>query len=274
MTTTSPPSPSSSRPAGDGADPARAFARLHPAIQRWIWDEGWDQLRAIQARAIGPILDGESDVIVSAATAGGKTEAAWLPIFSALAFAEDDGTADLGVKALMISPLKALINDQADRLEPMATAVNLPLYRRHGDVTGSDRTNLLKQPDGVVLVTPESLEALFVNYGTRIPAMFAGLRFVVIDELHAFIGTERGAQVQSLLHRIELAIRRHIPRIALSATLADPRAAAEVLRPGHGGDVAIIGSADDDRAELRLQVRGYFKQAVKGPLDRGPMGVY
>ncbi|MGC4107224.1 MAG: DEAD/DEAH box helicase [Thermomicrobiales bacterium] len=253
---------------------AGAFARLHPKIQRWIWDEGWEQLRPIQARAIGPILDGESDVIVSAATAGGKTEAAWLPIFSALATAEEDGTADLGVKALMLSPLKALINDQADRLDPMAEAIDLPLYRRHGDVTGRDRTNLLKQPDGVVLMTPESLEALFVNYGTRIPAIFAGLRYVVVDELHAFIGTERGAQVQSLLHRIELAIRRHVPRIALSATLAAPRAAAEFLRPGHGGDVTVLGSADDDRAELRLQIRGYFKQAVKGPLDRGPMGIY
>ncbi|HWK81657.1 MAG TPA: DEAD/DEAH box helicase [Thermomicrobiales bacterium] len=269
--TTSPPSRSSQAPEPDAAG---AFARLHPKIQRWIWDEGWEQLRPIQARAIGPILEGESDVIVSAATAGGKTEAAWLPIFSALATAEDDGTSDLGVKALMLSPLKALINDQADRLDPMAEAVDLPLYRRHGDVTGRDRTQLLKQPDGIVLVTPESLEALFVNYGTRIPAIFAGLRYVVVDELHAFIGTERGAQVQSLLHRVELAIRRHVPRIALSATLADPRAAAEFLRPGHGGDVTVIGSADDDRAELRLQIRGYFKQAVKGPLDRGPMGIY
>ena len=261
-------------PRGRTPEDADAFARLHPKIQRWIWDEGWEQLRPIQARAIGPILDGQSDVIVSAATAGGKTEAAWLPIFSALAFSEDDETADLGAKALMISPLKALINDQADRLDPMAEAVDLPLYRRHGDVTGRDRTQLLKQPDGVVLVTPESLEALFVNYGTRIPSLFGALHYVVIDELHAFIGTERGAQVQSLLHRLELAIRRHVPRIALSATLADPRAAAEFLRPGHGGDVTVIGSADDDRAELRLQIRGYFKQAVKGPLERGPMGVY
>ncbi|MGN6484433.1 MAG: DEAD/DEAH box helicase, partial [Thermomicrobiales bacterium] len=144
MTTTSQPSPSSRAPEPDAAG---AFARLHPKIQRWIWDEGWEQLRPIQARAIGPIMDGQSDVIVSAATAGGKTEAAWLPIFSALAVAEDDGTSDLGVKALMISPLKALINDQADRLDPMAEAVDLPLYRRHGDVTGRDRTQLLKQPD-------------------------------------------------------------------------------------------------------------------------------
>ncbi|MGC4191299.1 MAG: DEAD/DEAH box helicase [Thermomicrobiales bacterium] len=273
--TTSRPSHSSRRSGHDGEpDYTDAFTRLHPKIQRWIWDEGWEQLRPIQAHAIGPIIDAQSDVIVSAATAGGKTEAAWLPIFSTLAVQEDDGTSDLGVKALMISPLKALINDQADRLDPIAEAIDLPLYRRHGDVTGRDRTQLLKQPDGIVLVTPESLEALFVNYGTRIPAIFAGLRYIVIDELHAFIGTERGAQVQSLLHRLELAIRRHVPRIALSATLADPRAAAEFLRPGHGGDVAVIGSVDDDRAELRLQIRGYFKQAVKGPTERGPMGIY
>lgn len=255
------------------ADAAGAFSRLHPKIQRWIWDEGWDELRPIQARAVRPILDANTDVIVTAATAGGKTEAAWLPIFTALANAMDDDTADIGVKALMISPLKALINDQADRLDPIAEAIDLPLFRRHGDVIGRDRADLLKQPDGVVLTTPESLEALFVNYGTRIPMLFADLRYVVVDELHAFIGTERGAQVQSLLHRLELAIRRHVPRIALSATLADPRAAADFLRPGHGGDVLVIDGSDEDRSELRLQIRGYFKQAVKGPLERGPMGI-
>lgn len=263
----------SARNTGNADDLAGAYARLHPRVQQWIWDQEWQSLRTIQAKAIGPILEGESDVIISAPTAGGKTEAAWLPIVSALGFDIEAETDEIGVKALAISPLKALINDQYDRLKDLAGCLDVPVFRRHGDVAGADRTNLLKKPDGILLITPESLEALFVNQGSRVPTVFNGLRYVVIDELHSFIGAERGAQLQSLLHRVELAIRRHVPRIALSATLADPRIAADFLRPGHGGDVAIVGGPNDDTSEIRLQLRGYIKPEVKGPLERGPMGI-
>lgn len=263
----------SARNTGNADDLAGAYARLHPRVQQWIWDQEWQSLRTIQAKAIGPILEGESDVIISAPTAGGKTEAAWLPIVSALGFDIEAETDEIGVKALAISPLKALINDQYDRLKDLAGCLDVPVFRRHGDVAGADRTNLLKKPDGILLITPESLEALFVNQGSRVPTVFNGLRYVVIDELHSFIGAERGAQLQSLLHRVELAIRRHVPRIALSATLADPRIAADFLRPGHGGDVAIVGGPNDDTSEIRLQLRGYINPEVKGPLERGPMGI-
>lgn len=237
-------------------DLAHAYDALHPAVQAWVWYQGWRQLRTFQAEAIPPILSGDVDVIVSAATASGKTEAAWLPICSALAFDLDEDDAQPGVKALYISPLKALINDQYGRLQDLAAAVDLPTYRRHGDVTGTDRTALMKNPDGLLLITPESLEALFVNQGSRVPWLLNGLRYVVVDELHSFIGTERGAQLQSLLHRIELAIRRRVPRIALSATLADPSIAAEFLRPGDGQSVTTIADTADG-SELQMILRGY-----------------
>src|SRR3954454_14874598 len=89
-----------------------AFTRLNARIQRWIWEQNWTELRDAQERAIGPILDGDSDIIITAATAAGKTEAAFLPICSALLDPANDVTATLGVKALYVSPLKALINDQ------------------------------------------------------------------------------------------------------------------------------------------------------------------
>jgi ATP-dependent Lhr-like helicase len=254
MTMSSPPSSSSV----DAIDAARAYDRLHPKVREWIWDQQWQQLRTIQALAIGPILDGGSDVIVSAATAGGKTEAAWLPIASALAFDAEAKRQLSGVKALYLSPLKALINDQYSRLKQLFEYVDLPVYRRHGDVQGTDREAIRTRPDGVLLTTPESLEALFVTQGTRIPAIFNGLRYIVIDELHSFIGVERGAQLQSLLHRLELATRRTIPRIALSATLADPRIAADFLRPGGGESVITIGSNDSDGSGLKLLLRGYI----------------
>ncbi|MGB3304877.1 MAG: DEAD/DEAH box helicase [Thermomicrobiales bacterium] len=240
-----------------------AYARLHPKIRQWIWDQEWQQLWPIQARAVAPVLAGEDDVIINAATAGGKTEAAWMPIVSALAFQEEAETAVVGVKALAVIPLKALINDQYDRLHELAGSVEIPLHRRHGDVSGAERGNLLKRPDGILLITPESLEALFVNHGSRMPSLFLGLRYVLIDELHSFIGTERGAQLQSLLHRLELVIRRRVPRIALSATLADPRIAADFLRPGRGDDVVIVGGTEDDTAEIRMQMRGYVYGETK-----------
>lgn len=246
-------------------DLSHAYEQLHPKVQAWIWDQGWEQLRATQAKAVAPVLEGANDVIISAATASGKTEAAWLPICTALARDADAGGSRSGEKALYISPLKALINDQYARLNELCGYLDIPVYRRHGDVTGSERSALQRSPDGLLLITPESLEALFVLQGPRIPTIFNGLRYVVIDEMHSFIGTERGAQVQSLLHRVELAIRRRVPRIALSATLADPAQAADFLRPNSGHSVTVIGGSEDDRAELLMQLRGYTRAARKSP---------
>ncbi len=250
---------SSSEPA---VDPARAFEQLHSKVQEWIWRQGWQTLRPVQARAIGPVLAGESDIIVSAATASGKTEAAWLPICSALAFEAEAETANTGFKALYVSPLKALINDQYTRLQDLCEFADLPVHRRHGDVTGTDRRAISKNPDGLLLITPESLEALFVNQGHQVPVMLNGLRYIVIDELHSFIGTERGAQLQSLLHRVELAIRRRVPRIALSATIANQEIANEFLRPGNGTSVVFI-DAPSDSTEIQLILRGYVTPEPK-----------
>ncbi len=248
------------------------FDALHPKVQRWIWDQGWSELRPIQLEAIGPIAEGRSDVIVSAATASGKTEAAWLPICSAIARDVDAETGDAGIKALYISPLKALINDQFDRLQLLCETVELPVNRRHGDVSGAERKALSAAPDGLMLMTPESLEALFVHYGTRVPSMFAGLRYIVIDEMHSFMGAERGAQLQSLMHRIELAIRRRVPRVGLSATLADPLIAADFLRPRMGEGVVIVTDASSESSELRLQVRGYESGPRPPKRDRDATG--
>lgn len=267
MTTmTSPPSAS---------ETSGGFNRLHPEMQRWIWQQGWTSLHDAQERAIGPILDGRTDVIISAATAAGKTEAAFLPICSALAaaresvpsasidpwtasdpWAEPAETPAGGVEVLYLSPLKALINDQYDRLDQLCETAGIPVHRWHGDVSGSAKAKVLKDPRGVLLITPESLEALFVLRGTLIPSLFVGLRYAVIDEIHSFLATPRGAQLQSLLSRVELAIRRRLPRIGLSATLGDMGDAAAFLRPTAPDSVEVIVSASDSR-EVKLQVRGY-----------------
>lgn len=235
------------------AAPSAAFGRLHPAVQRWVWRQGWAEIRDLQERAIPAILDEDCDVILAAATAGGKTEAAFLPVVSRLAEREPERT---GFRVLCLSPLKALINDQYGRLRALGDAAGVAVHRWHGDVPQSRKTAALRDPGGILLITPESLEALFVRRGLEVPALFAALEFVVVDELHAFIGTERGRQMQSLLHRVDLATRRTRPRIALSATLGDMRLAAEFLRPG-AGDRAIVVESGEGEAELRLQLRGY-----------------
>lgn len=246
--TTWPPSSSDSDP---GEHTSAGFRRLHEQIQRWVWDQGWTELRDIQERAIDPILDGRRDVIIAAATAGGKTEAAFLPICSQVV-AQPSGS----VRALYVSPLKALINDQFDRLDRLCERLEIPVHRWHGDVSASHKRQVLSDPAGILLITPESLEALFVLRGTAIAKLFGSLNFVVVDELHSFIGSERGQQLQSLLSRLELVLRRRVPRIALSATLGDMDLAAEFLRPGRALPCDVLIS-NESTQEVRLQVRGY-----------------
>lgn len=244
-------------------------------MQRWIYDRGWTSLHDAQERAIGPIVDGDRDVIIAAATATGKTEAAFLPILSNLAGAADrkacverdrwtayDPLAEpatgnpVGVQVLYVSPLKALINDQHRRLEQICERVDVPVHRWHGDVSAAAKQKLVAEPSGVLLITPESLEAIFVNRGPLVPRLFAGLRYIVIDELHSFLATQRGAQLQSLMNRIELAARRQPTRIGLSATLGDMGQAAAFLRPPDPEQVMVVESRSDRRG-LMLQMRGY-----------------
>ncbi len=250
----------SSPPSRSDPDASQAFGRLHPSLQRWVHEQGWTTLHDAQGRAIGPIADGDRDVIISAATAAGKTEAAFLPICSVLAKALDTAAGEaspdpwaghdpwappsvpppVGIEVLYLSPLKALINDQYDRLEQLCERAEIAVHRWHGDISSSAKRTTMSRPSGVLLITPESLEAQFVNRGTELPTVLAGLRYIVVDELHSFLATPRGAQLQSLMQRVELVVRRRVPRIGLSATLGDMDAATAFLRPTAPSDVVVI----------------------------------
>lgn len=248
--------------------PSRAYELYHPRIQRWIYERGWDRLRDVQERAAESILGGTQDVIIASATASGKTEAALLPICTALADRHETGY-DTGLGALYVSPLKALINDQYDRIVELCQPLDLLVHRWHGDAPASGKARVLRSPAGLLLITPESLEALFARHGDRAQRIFCGLRYMVVDELHSFIGTERGAQLQSLLHRVELSAGRRVPRIALSATLGDLRAAAGYLRPGGADEVMVIASAEPG-GEILLQIRGYVEPVADRPARLDP----
>lgn len=225
-----------------------AFSLLDERIQHFLWAEHWEELRDVQEQAIPEILRADQDVIIAAATAAGKTEAAFLPALTHLL-----GQAPLGL-IVYISPLKALINDQFGRLDRLCEDLEVPVWPWHGDISGSIKTRFMRSPSGVLLITPESLEALLCNRGTAVASIFARTTFFVVDELHAFIGSERGKQLQSLMHRIEHVLGRKVPRIGLSATLGDMQLAAEFLRPD--SPVAIV-EAGSSGSTLKILVKGF-----------------
>lgn len=235
-----------------------SFFLLDERIQRFIWAEGWESLRDAQEAAIPLIVKADRDVIVAAATAAGKTEAAFLPALTHLLRADTPGL------IVYISPLKALINDQFGRLERLCDQLDVPVWPWHGDISASTKARFLTKRQGVLLITPESLEALLCNRGSSIGAAFERLTFFVVDELHAFIGAERGKQLQSLMHRIERVIGRTVPRVGLSATLGDMSLAADFLRPGKGAAVAIVESGSSG-SELKILVKGYEEPLVVKP---------
>lgn len=234
------------------AQNSQAFSLLHESVQRWIWAQKWTELRDIQEQAIRHIGLGDRDVLIAAATAGGKTEAAFLPICSQLV-----GVSAESVQVLYLSPLKALINDQFERLSDLCLELDIPVHRWHGDVAQSFKRRVLQKPNGILLITPESLEALFIRHGLQAKATFSKLSYIVIDELHSFIGTERGRQLQSLIHRLELILQREVPCIGLSATLGDMALATNYLHPGKDYPCQLIISGEGGQ-ELQLQLRGAY----------------
>lgn len=228
-----------------------AFELLHPGVQRWLYEQNWKQLRPIQVDAIQHLLGGNGDLIVAARTAGGKTEAAFLPILSAIA--DDAGGS---VRAMYIGPLRALINDQFRRVELLCGDLGVSVHRWHGDVGKGDRQALLADPAGVLLITPESLEAFFVRRQSALSKVFGRLDFVVIDELHVFPGTERGMHLRSLLNRLEQRRGAPIRRIGLSATLGDLDRYRRWLRPSAPDRVALINHPREG-GELKTRCYGF-----------------
>lgn len=199
-----------------------AFARLQPRLQAAIVSRlGWGALRPVQELSIPAVLDG-NNAIVLAPTAGGKTEASMFPVISQL-MERTTG----GVGALYIAPIKALLNNQAERLGTYTEMVGLRRFVWHGDITTSERAQFLADPTDLLMTTPESLEVMLVSQKVDAKALLGNVGVVVIDEIHAMAGTDRGAHLMSVLERIAALGERDVQRIGLSATVGNP---AELLR--------------------------------------------
>ncbi|WP_407321171.1 DEAD/DEAH box helicase [Dickeya ananatis] len=231
-----------------------AYDSLDPRVRKWVYKQGWSTLRPLQESAIPVVLARDQDVLISAGTAAGKTEAFFLPACSAIA----DITGGFGI--IYISPLKALINDQYRRLESLGEVLDMPVTPWHGDVPQSKKKKIRTDPAGILLITPESLESLLINSSGWIKQAFSPVAYIVIDEFHAFIGTERGMQLLSLLNRIDHVLGRHanpVPRVALSATLGELDKVPELLRPDQRLPCAIV-TDNNSTATLQVQVKGYL----------------
>ena len=219
-----------------------AFQRLAPFVQEFVYRQSWKELRSLQVLSIESIFDSDDDILITTGTASGKTEAAFLPILSLIA-EEPSGS----VRALYIGPLKALINDQFRRLELLCDAGGIPIHRWHGDVGSSQKSDLIEHPGGILQITPESIESLFINKTNHLRRLFGGLRFIVVDEVHSFIESDRGVQLRSQLSRIEkYAISARPRRIGLSATVGNAETAKQWLNPRTPSKVRTIDPDVDD----------------------------
>ncbi len=192
-----------------------SYNLLSEPIRKYIRDKRWESLRPIQAAAISKIISSDNNYILASRTASGKTEAAFLPILSKADFNA------IGVQVLYISPLIALINDQFYRIEDLCKDLEISVTKWHGEAKKSLKTNLIKNPNGIVLITPESLEAMFVNAPYNVSTLFGNLKYIVIDEIHSFLGVDRGLQLMSILSRIQQVNKNKIITIGLSATIGD-----------------------------------------------------
>ncbi len=211
----------------------KVFSRFPSFIKEFIYTSGWRELRDIQIEAARVIFDTDSNLLLSSSTASGKTEAAMFPIISEIV-THPEYMASISV--LYIAPLKSLINDQFSRISELLDLTEIPVTHWHGDVGISHKAKLLKDPSGILQITPESLESMLMNRSNDIPRLFSELRYVIIDEIHAMIGSDRGNQVMCQLERIARLIGRHPRRIGLSATLGDRELAAKWLSAGTGRD--------------------------------------
>ena len=205
------------------------FSRYAPFIQDFIYDHDWESLRGVQVAAAEAIFNTDDNVLLTASTASGKTEAAFFPI---LTLFDENPPASVG--AIYIGPLKALINDQFLRLGDLCDEAHIPVWRWHGDVSSSHKAKLLKKPSGILQITPESLEALLLHKHSAIPHLFSDLRFVVIDEVHSLLRGDRGGQTISLIERLGRIAGVNPRRIGLSATIGDPDAVGAFLSAGTG----------------------------------------
>ena len=240
----------------------RAFDRYAPFVQEYIYQNHWENLRSIQVAAADAIFNTDENVLLTASTASGKTEAAFFPIITL--FSEDMPSS---VGCIYIGPLKALINDQFSRLNDLCAEADIPVWHWHGDVAQSHKAKLMRHPSGILQITPESLEALLLHKHAAIAKLFGDLRFVVIDEVHSLLRGDRGGQTLCLIERLSRIAGVNPRRVGLSATIGDPEGTGEFLSLGTGRKT-IIPKIDAKGSKWRLSMEHFYVKDAQAAEDK------
>jgi ATP-dependent Lhr-like helicase len=244
-----------------------AFNQLAPFIQDYIYRNKWEELREIQVAACDVIFNTDNNLLIATPTASGKTEAAFLPIIT-----ETYNKPSSTVGILYIAPLKALINDQFVRIEELLKEAYIPVTKWHGDASRSAKDKLLKKPQGILQITPESLEAMLMKRKQHAIMLFSDLRYIIIDEVHNFIASDRGVQLSSILERIQSIINNIPRRVGLSATLGDITVAEEWLNNGTNR-ACVSPLLDMSKRKAQVMVN-HFYSTIKKPDDESWLPYY
>ena len=245
-----------------------AFERLHPALRHHIVNSlGWTALRPLQEQAVGPVLDGDHALLL-APTAGGKTEAAVFPLLSRMLTERWSGSS-----VLYVCPLKALLNDVESRLRTYGDLVGRRVDRWHGDVGAARRRAILRDRPDLLLTTPESIEVMLVSSRSDPRVLFQDVQAVVVDELHAFAGDDRGWHLLAVLERVRRLAGRDVQRLGLSATIGNPDALLDWLAPAPSRPRRVVAPPGDaaESATVQLDHVGGIRNAGKviSALHRG-----
>lgn len=239
------------------------FSDLPWFLQEYIHDNRWRSFRDIQLETYDLFLNTRSHILISAGTSSGKTEAAMFPIIASLH--KDEAK---GFGALYIGPLKALIDDQFERLKPILRDSDIRVTEWHGDVSDHRKKQTLDNPSGILQITPESLQNIVTNKPERLPQLFSQLRFVVIDEVHAFMASDRGLQLLCCLERIERITGCRPRRLGLSATISDPAPVCKWISANTGVETEVVTDDACGNREVEIRYNLFPREIEDDPAPR------
>jgi len=188
--------------------------QIEPKLSKKFELLGFSKLTEIQKKAV-PYIFSKQDCLVTAPTGSGKTECCVIPIFSHLNKTKQKGK----IKTLYVTPLRSLNRDVFRRITDYAHQDDLEIEIRHGDTPQSTRKKISDSPPDVLITTPETLVILLTQ--EKMLSALSELEWLVIDEIHELLASERGSQLSLSLERLQLNSNKKIIRIGLSATIGN-----------------------------------------------------
>lgn len=219
--------------------------KLRPDVSDFLsYTLGWNKLREIQSKAIPEILSG-NNVLLIASTAAGKTEASMIPLLNLML---ENRVSNLS--CIYFAPLRALINDIYERLNTIFSPFGLEVCRWHGEILQSEK-NRAKKSAQILVTTPESMDGILTSRIDK-KEFLGQLRYVVIDEVHNFIDGPRGAQLSSLIERLDSISEHEIQRIAMSATVGNPQILSHWLTGSSQRKTNIITDGGTRKKEIEV----------------------